>query len=55
MGVGARWNCVLVMAPIAARYWQIFKASEYYEILKSAIVFWAFAMHHEGTPEWFRE
>jgi hypothetical protein len=44
----------LVMAPIAAMYWQIFMPGEYYEKLKKRYSLWAFAMHHEGTPKWFR-
>jgi hypothetical protein len=38
------------MAPIAAKYWQIFKASEYYETLKKRYSSWAFAMPTRGRP-----
>ena len=48
MGDRARWRGVLVLAPIAAKYWQIFIPSEYYEKLKKRYSSWAFAMQPRG-------
>lgn len=48
MGDRARWRDILVLAPIAARYWQIFTVGEYYETLKKRYSSWAFAMPTRG-------